>query len=974
MSAMNDDSTLVQAEAAESTMELLDSIESPLTLLPTDFKVFQLYILPTYQRVNCSESVYIRCSLMKLIGKLCANGRKFVEQGITSQTAYFKSLRDEETREEIKGKEKEGIDFYIGVENEISNLNTEMDAMEGAVQSMILNTMFNVDSMYQGAFVPYFCDVIKSLGSTVVPHISSALFSMLNTKSFPLRLNVFKYAPRLNVELGVDWAKGLIVYFNLCLKRSEELLIYYVIECFVHLVKIKNLEKAEMKDLYQKVALFFVHPNVWIRTAAIRFCKTVGETQSDTDFFFDMRTLLNFYLNDLLIITGSEPFHEFLRSPLTRFALDYAEHEAKETEKGKKAEDSKERELNYFHADAYARTILGSKHELKELNPIYNAKEEKAAYDEFISRLKREEKQLPLNCIGSTQFQYMLLGLLSKGMSQDDNLQNNIFVVSEDFEMAENEVDQYISKGFAPHVLPDPSKFYSDNNGMNPSSGYVNFQIARKPDISWPTYFKNASLCKALGYYSHDVWTYLESPAKPASQMWKPKGRLMATLRSHEAPVRSISISDSTQLMATGDADGVCCIWDAKKLKEFYAVPLGGKIVVEGAVSALRFLPNTHTLAVGSNKGAISVFKLDKDIKKEKYIPAENEGSIVNCHSFDEGYNTIVYATQKGRVHIHDLRIRADVNSLDTGCERGLVSAFSVGPDENSYFIGTGAGYVLGYDIRFNLITSVCRHASRSPIMDMCTYVPEKNLKLGVNTPVPLLFITSAVSTPQIDLCYLNKETPEWSFVAGSSKLQYHSYTPYGLIAENSPAIQRRVPESVLSRSKERHSPFDCFKEFSESVRTMYEEDSRIYRILCPRTSRTEESASYLLSAGADRVVRYWYLEDIAGGGDLKTKAAEMVKNSFVVTSPDNREVEYAVGNFKEKVLFEKPVRKPTDNGRKGQSIWQEMNGTSYFRHRKSRSPHVSHADAILNMEVLEASNKRYLVTCGRDNLVKLWL
>ena len=37
---MEDESTLVQTEAAESIMELLDAIENPIVLLPTDFKAF----------------------------------------------------------------------------------------------------------------------------------------------------------------------------------------------------------------------------------------------------------------------------------------------------------------------------------------------------------------------------------------------------------------------------------------------------------------------------------------------------------------------------------------------------------------------------------------------------------------------------------------------------------------------------------------------------------------------------------------------------------------------------------------------------------------------------------------------------------------------------------------------------------------------------------------------------------------------
>jgi WD40 repeat protein len=462
-------------------------------------------------------------------------------------------------------------------------------------------------------------------------------------------------------------------------------------------------------------------------------------------------------------------------------------------------------------------------------------------------------------------------------------------------------------------------------------------------------------------------------PIKSLRQAWKPEGRLMATLNAHEAPVYSIGVSDSMLLMVTGDTDGMCCIWDTEKLKDYLAVPLGGKIVVEGAVTALKFLHNTHTIAVGTNKGAISLFKLDNDINKKKYIPAANEGGIVNCCTYRDGSNTIVYATQRGVIHVHDLRVRKDANSFDTGSQKGLVSAFCMGPNRYSYFVGTGGGYVFGYDIRFNLVTTICRHTSQLPIMDMCTYVPEKNLRSG--TTEPLLFIATNGDAQQIDLCYINKETPEWSFAIGNSKLLYQSYVPYGLRKEESMytnvsrRIQKRIAESIVDSGECKAA----YKDFEAHVMKMYEDNSIIYKILCPCISQKEESASFLLTTGADRIVRYWYLGNMMGTDEMKTNTQEMTKNSFIVISPDNREVEYDVANFREKVLFEKPLRNIKHNGRAGQSMWQGMNGITHIKDKEIVTANVNHTDAILNMDLIESHNMRFLATCGRDNLVKLW-
>lgn len=969
---MEDESNLVQVEAGESTMELLDSVESPIVLLPTDFKVFQLYIFPAYQKLNRTGDIYIRSLLMKLMGKICTNGRKFIEQGITNQTAYFKSLREKEKLEESKGTKQEGMDFYIGVDKNISNLDTEMEAMEGMISSIVLDTMIKVSNIFQGALIPHVYDMVKSLGRKTAMNLSSSLFSMLNTKSFPLVLSIFKHAPKINLGLGINWVTGLFIYFDSYIIKNEELLTYYVLECFSHLAKSNLLKKEEMIELYEKVTMFLLHPNTWIRTAAIGFCKAVGSTQSDAEFFLDMRKLLHHFVKDFIMVAKDDPFQDFLRAPSSRFAIDIAEARIPV-------------KFNYIAPDEYAKTMFEVKYKLEDLCTQRNDKEDNAAYTAFASKLKNTDRQFALNCVGDVQGQVMLLGLSREGMPQTDELKDNIYEIEEGFEMAENEADEYIDKYYDPQILPDPKTSFSDNNGMNPRSGFINFHILPKPEISWRKYFKNATLCKSLNFYKQEYRIPRTRPTKTLTQPWKPQGRLMTTLNSHEAPVQSIGISDSTLVMVTGDANGMCCIWDASKLKDYYTIPLRGKIVAEGKVTALKFLQASHTIAVGTNKGAISVFKLDNDIQKEKYIPMENEGGVVNCCTYHKGYSTIVYATQRGRIHVHDLRVKKDVNSFDVGSQRGLVTTFCMGPDEYSYFAGTGSGYVSGYDIRFNLVTTICRHTRQLPIMDMCTYVPEKGLKLGLDVPAPLLFIATSGSTPQIDLCYLNKEAPEWSFAVGDSRLSYQSFTPYGLCKEE--CVYTNVNRNILKQIAERAKnptydvtngfnqnsldPKFAFKDFNIKVQNMYDENTRIYKILCPRISLTEDSAPFLLTTGADRVVRYWWLGNIMAESELKANTAEMVKNSLIIVSPDNREVEYAVANFKEKVLFEKPIK--DSKVKMGQSTWQEMNGITQIKNQATKAPYVNHTDAILNMELLESFNTRFLVTCGRDNLVKLW-
>eukprot|EP00826_Nyctotherus_ovalis_P012622 TRINITY_DN13350_c0_g1_i2.p1 TRINITY_DN13350_c0_g1~~TRINITY_DN13350_c0_g1_i2.p1 ORF type:complete len:134 (+),score=20.21 TRINITY_DN13350_c0_g1_i2:73-474(+) len=89
---------------------------------------------------------------------------------------------------------------------------------------------------------------------------------------------------------------------------------------------------------------------------------------------------------------------------------------------------------------------------------------------------------------------------------------------------------------------------------------------------------------------------------------------------------------------------------------------------------------------------------------------------------------------------------------------------------------------------RFNLVSEVRKYTRGTPIMDLCTYLPEKSAKNTV--PVrelesPMLFVASAGENSQIDLCAVDKDATYWSFVVGSSKLAFQSYIPFMLRAES---------------------------------------------------------------------------------------------------------------------------------------------------------------------------------------------
>jgi len=997
ISCMEDDSTSVQVEAAEGGMELLGAIEIPILLNPTDFKIFQLYILPAYRKMGSNNKSYVRASFMKVLGKICEIGKRFIEQGIMNQTNYFNKLAATEhaADSENKTRRRASVDFINTSERTISNLDNEIEEMGNSLMSIILDITANTPQIHQSAMVQNLSQVAALLGPKKFETIASLVISMLNIKTPQLLQSIFEVVPSISLAIGIAWIQGPLSFSDEYMKGTEELVIYSIIECCIDLIRKKLLPKTIMLDLYERFASLLAHPNEWIRNSAIDYCKAAADSLSDAEVFSKIRPQLQGFVKNFVLVTHEDPFQEFLIPPLSRIILDLVEAGIPG-------------ELNQTPADEYARVMFEKQLKLSDLKMKDSSELRKKAYDLYNNTTSSSYLTRP-DCVGKSEALKPLLQAQEQSGMLTSEFKKSIAHLRDDFEIYEKEADDYIDQYFTEHKISNPTSFFMDNNGQNPPSAYENFVESQKTLCKWRHIYKNESLCKALKFYAQNCafdqlkdkqGKYFSFTATKLWRQWRPFGRLMSTLNAHKSPVYSISVSDDTTFMATGSSDGVCCIWNALKLRETLAMPIAEKIQVKGKITTLKFLENTHSIAIGTDTGEISLYKLDSQsnvnpARKSKDIITENEGGIIDTCTYltSEGQNILVYITQKGGIHVHDVRVKKDVNVFNMGCEHGLISSFCMGRDENNYYAGTVGGYIAGYDLRFNLITSLKKYTRGTPICDMCTYLPEKITKpTGVTLgskdgPTPLLFVASGGETPQIDLCHVDKDSTEWSFVVGNPKLLYRAYTPYNLQKEelnytdiNQVILKKLTKGFAVSKDDLKTENVDqnttschfAFKDFYGKMKTMYNSNSRIYKMLCPRITRNEESAPFLLTAGADRVIRYWHLGNLSAPDVMKVNAPEMTRLSCIVSSPDDREVEYMAEDFNEKVLYEHTIRGKTGSVIR-ETSWQNQNGVSYLRVNPSKIPCAGHTDAILNMSLLELPFGTYLATCGRDNMIKIW-
>jgi len=945
---MEDESPIVQIEAAESGVELLSAIEVPIILGPTDFKIFQLYILPVYQKLGTSQSYTVKATLIKLLGQLCVIGRTLIEQGIINQNQYF--LKSEITEEQKNSIENKSI----------SNLDVEIEEIASVLRTIIFDASVWMPRTYQSEIVRQFDRVVMLIGRRNFEAVVTLIISMLNTKEPRLVEMVFHCAPSISEGTGIGWIKDLLACFDMYMKYTEELVIYNIIKCFTYFASSNLLINSKMVSLYKKFSSFLVHPNKWLRTAAIEYCEAVGNCLKNGEVFLYIRPLLQGFLKNFLIVTNTKQFQNFLIQPLSRIVIDLIEARVTET-------------LNHTRNDELAKVMIEKEINLKEINAIDASSLRKEAYKSYNTLISLLSKKLTLFSINiGTQGLGVMEGYFTE-------IPKNVYQyqLSNEFKIPEEESKEYTDQYYISHKVSMINNFCIDNNGRNTSNSYSSY-IANGPHKdSWKFVFESESLCKALSIINHSQ-PKLNSSVNSKHKPWKPQGRLMITLNTHKAPVYAIDKSDDTTFMATGSTDGTCCVWNLARLKTSLLVPILDSIKLQERITSIKFLDNSYSFGIGTNKGTLEIYRIDSlGIRKVREVLTDNEGGIVNCSTYE---GVIIYATQYGGIHVHDVRVKDNINGLNIDGKQGFITSGCIGHDSN-YFVGSVNGYILNYDIRFNLVTSVKRYSRNTPIMDMCIYMAEKSEKNS--GPVkeegnPMLFIASGGEDAQVDLCGVNKDMTYWSFVVGNSKLAFQSYSPYILRTENigtNILIQLGKDFHTLKNIEKRHNEVMDnnyeFKNFYNNIKQMYNSNSLIYKILCPHY----ESSPFLLTAGADRIVRYWHLGNLNAQDEMRTNVPEMIKQSFIFTSPDNREVEYLAENFGEKVIYERLLR---DKGRSnpgiGQSNWQTINGISHLKQSECKVYSVGHTDAILNMQLLDFPSNKFLVTCGRDNLVKLWI
>jgi WD40 repeat protein len=279
--------------------------------------------------------------------------------------------------------------------------------------------------------------------------------------------------------------------------------------------------------------------------------------------------------------------------------------------------------------------------------------------------------------------------------------------------------------------------------------------------VSYSSFYKNHPVLDSAAY------PYADS-CDP--KLWRPKGVLVATLAEHKAAVTSLAVARDNLFLVSGAEDGTVKIWDSGRLKLTAHARSQWTHPINGRITSVAVCDSSHSVAAASSNGSLHVFKIEyaqadagvgggggmggdqamgpvgggaggggggvgvpatssanryqglSDVfrlEPDDTTASDSEGAMLSVAHFNTlSESLLVYATQKA-VHGWDLRSRHAVFELRLEPSWGVLTTMSLGPTPFVLITGSSRGFIVVWDLRFQIPVQVWRHSAKTPITSL---------------------------------------------------------------------------------------------------------------------------------------------------------------------------------------------------------------------------------------------------------------
>ncbi|XP_035206634.1 phosphoinositide 3-kinase regulatory subunit 4-like isoform X1 [Stegodyphus dumicola] len=940
----------VRVAVIQTLTECLTLIKS---IPKSDSNIFPEYILPNLSHIPHDEAVIVRMAYAENIAVLAETALRFLEMTQSDMEPNLDSsfLSDDERNNHSK-----------------ASFDHELQALQELVQQSVTLLLSDpVNAVKQTLLergIHQLCVFFgRQKGNDV---LLSHMITYLNDKEDKHLRGAF-FDAIVGVAACVGWQCCPILkpLLQQGLADSEEFVISKALCALSDLIQLGILQKQMLYDIVAEAIPLLIHPNLWIKQAAVGLVCIVAKTLNLADVQCRLIPLLQPFLKRQVIQVDQElVLLNAVQDPLPRCLLDYL---IKLPSLRNFLESLSDRNISrsvtrpglqpiyremdsqlttiYFRLQSDGMTeviedqILAMKEHLMKVHlkkasigDVYNSSVEKNDGEIDLASLPNppQAHSVPLTVIDH-QFDKTVRNVQSKKSSKKKSAVESPTVnMNEEWQHmfgssdlksppsprlqhqnSDPSLSSYSKISASGKVLDDNLEFKTTVDGKN-SVPIAILEDRHKPNHCAPCHEELQALIlkkqeewinDEIVREASDLGCKEEKPQSGKKGSKMPSGYLVAHLHEHKKAVVKIQVMPNTPLFATCSIDGTVKIWDCEKL-EGKSFAIRSRVTygrLEGPLSCMTFCENMQSIAAASDSGWIHVFRL----------------------SYENSKLSVLY--QRHLDYVEE-GCAVDIDFFDTGSQSVLAYATVTGSIVGWDLRSPGTAWKLENNPRQGLVTSFCTDPHHCWIV--VGTASGNMICWDLRFQLPITSITHPTgSRIRHLLVHPKKKSAIFAAVQGNNEVSLWDLETQGRLTTLW-SINNAPPLSQTEAS-----------------------DDSVYSMCWSAT----DHGSTLLTAGSDRRIRYW---------DLKNPAASHI----VVGAANDPLAPFSNINYTSRIIDGTQVICENFTRQKDEKA---MSSEDQPR-RYPETPPAGHHDCISSIASMYTSQP-LILSASKDGVVKIW-